>query len=47
MNSVTELLAAAAEENAVHNHVDELCTTEGTCNNPNYLVESGGIRFYI
>ena len=47
MYSVTELLAAAAEENAVRNHVDELCTTEGTCNNPNYLVESGGIRFYI
>ena len=46
-NSETELLTAAAEENAVQNHEDELCTTEAASNNPNCLVEVGGIRFYI
>ena len=47
IHPVTELLAAAAEENAVANHVDELCTTEGTGNDPDCLVELGGIRFHI
>ena len=47
MNSVTKLFAAATEENTVHNHIDELCTTKGASNNPDCLVETSGVRFYI
>ena len=47
MYSETELLTADTEEDTVDNHVDDLCTTECTSNNPDCLVESGGIRFHI